>query len=107
MGPKIHVTFGEQRERYDAIILPVTWRARSGPWIPPIDADLEFAAFGPQRTHIHLYGCSELPPGTASGSQSASLAQRLTVAVVRHVLDLLTGRILAVATDRGLNGRLR
>ncbi len=98
--PRIDVAFGARRSRQDAMILPITWRSTADPWVPPLDADLEFAAFGPARTHVHLYGCSELPPGSITGSQAASLAQRLTVAIVRHVLNLMTGRILELADDR-------
>lgn len=103
--PFVEVALGARRTRRDAVIVPLTWRTRNDPWIPPIDADLEFAAFGPQRTHVHLYGCSQLPPGAVAGTQDASLAQRLTVAVVRHVLDLLTARILSVAAHPALRTR--
>lgn len=97
--PLVDVVFGEQRARSDAVILPVAWHGVSTPWIPPLDADVEFAAFGPQRTHVHLYGSSELPPDAPPASVSASLAQRLTVAVVRHVLTLLSQRIVSLAQD--------
>ena len=98
--PRVDVVFGNQRCRSDAVILPVAWRTRSGPWVPPVDADLEFAAFGPDRTHVHLYGRSELPPDAAPASGKASMAQRLTVAVVRHVLTSLTDRVLDLAGQK-------
>lgn len=96
-GPLVDVAFGPQRSRRDAVILPITWRTRTEPWVPPLDADIEFASFGPQRTHVHVYGCSELPPGSVTGTEESSLAQRLTVAIVRHVLVLLIERIIANA----------
>lgn len=99
VNPTIDVVCGPQRTRSDAVILPLAWRTATGPWIPPLQADLEFAAFGPERTHVHVYGCSELPPGSRPASGPASMTQRLTVAMVRHVLTLLTRRVVELADD--------
>lgn len=87
-APDLRVAMGSPRRRHDAIVLPVSWRCYSIEWVPPVDADLELAAFGPERTHLHLYGRSELPPGQVPASEEASLSHRLAVAVVRHVLTL-------------------
>lgn len=103
--PRVDVAFGVRRSRHDATILPIAWRSTADPWVPPLDADLEFAAFGPARTHVHLYGCSALPPGSITGSPAASLAQRLTVAIVRHVLDRLTVQIRGLVDGRTIGGR--
>lgn len=87
--PDLRVSMGTPRRRHDAIVIPVSWRCYSVEWVPPVEADLELAAFGPGRTHLHLYGRSELPPGQMPASAEASLSHRLAVAVVRHVLTLL------------------
>jgi hypothetical protein len=76
---------GPARHRTDAIIVPMGWSGTTS-WIAPLEADLELAAFGAGRSHLHLLGRTELPSGVASHSSEASLCQRLAVSVVRHVI---------------------
>lgn len=94
-NPDLGVEVGDRRHRDDAEIIMIRWRCRSDHPVPPLEADLEFAAFGPERTHLHLYGHSRLPRGAAPRSARSSMAQRFTVATVRHFLQLLDDRILA------------
>lgn len=89
----VAVRLGEQRGRQDAVILPITWTASVGRWVPPLHADLEIAQFGPNRTHLHVLGLSQLRPDTVPLSDRASLEHRLAVAVVRHVLFSLANMI--------------
>lgn len=93
--PVLCVEVGDRRHRDDAEIVPIRWRCRSDHPVPPLEADLEFAAFGSDRTHLHLYGHSQLPRGTEPRSTRSSMAQRFTVATVRHFLQLLDDRIMA------------
>jgi hypothetical protein len=85
----VAVTIGNRRARHDALILPLSWITLSDRWIPPLDADLEIAGFGPARTHLHVLGQSRLRPQTPLYTERASLEHRLVVAVVRHFLRSL------------------
>lgn len=99
--PYLEVELGPARWRRDAVVVPLRWWADSGEWVPPLEADLELASFGPDRTHLHVLGRSRLPIGESPQSQAWSLHQRFTVALVRHVLRLLSERVLA--PDRPTN----
>ncbi len=103
----IEVFTGAMRARQDSVVIPVAWRSRSSDWIPPLQADLELAAFGPRRTHLHLLGFSELPPGVRSCSFRASLDHRLTVAFVRHVLGSLASELEQAARPTNRTGAAR
>ena len=100
--PELEVELGPARWRRDAVVIPLRWWTSAGEWIPPLEADLELASFGPERTHVHVAGRSRLPGGEVPRSQASSLHQRFTVAMVRHVLRLLSERVL---TDEDYDGR--
>ncbi|MGF1599389.1 MAG: hypothetical protein ACFCVK_21160 [Acidimicrobiales bacterium] len=85
----VEVRFGAHRARRGALIIPITWHADADQWLPALQADLEVAAFGPDRTHLHVLGLSFLPPGSQPYTDRASLDHRLAVALVRHVLASL------------------
>lgn len=101
--PKVDVELGPARWRRDAVVIPLRWWTRSGDWVPPLEADLELASFGPDRTHVHVLGRSRLPIGESPQSEASSLHHRFTVAMVRHVLCLLTERV--IGPDRHQNLR--
>ena len=102
--PTVEVELGPARWRRDAVVIPLRWWTRSGDWLPPLEADLELASFGPERTHVHVLGRSRLPLGESPHSQASSLHHRFTVAMVRHVLCLLSERVLATSRSRNLSG---
>ncbi len=94
-APRPVVILGRPRLRNEAVIIPLSWMSSPGPgpWLPPLDADLEIVAFGRRRTHLHVLGTSKLPPGQMPRSSEASMSQRFTVALVRHVLNSLADEI--------------
>lgn len=94
----VEVIVGQMRTRDDSVIIPILWRSATNEWVPPLQADLEVASFGPNRSHLHLLGLSALPDGVAACSHRASLEHRLTVAVTRHFLASLA----SVLEGRGL-----
>lgn len=83
------VTIDPPRNRVDAVIVPISWQAVDPSVAVPLDADIEIAAYGRNRCHVHLLGRTRLKPGIRPISAEASLYGRLSVAVVRHVLDQL------------------
>lgn len=95
--PVVDTHIGEPRSRRDAVVLPIRWAVRVGTWIAPLDADLELVAFGPNRTHLHVLGRSQLPPGVPPCTDRASVEHRLSVAIVRHMLHSLAQLIVEEA----------
>lgn len=93
---QLAVQVGEVRHRVDAAIIPIAWSG-VGVWVSPLEADVEVARFGTDRLHVHILGRSHLPLSAPPHTAAASLHQRLTVAVVRHVLagmvDRVTGEV--------------
>ncbi len=97
----VTVTIGEGHRRRDAVIVPISWQTEGTGWVAPLEADLELAAFGPRRCHLHLLGRSSLPSSVPPLTTAASLYQRLTVAVVRHVLVGVAGVVGGSALGGG------
>ncbi len=93
--PMMHVQVGRVRNRGDAVVVAIAWSPAPGSWIAPLEADLELVAFGPSRTHLHLLGRSELPPGVDLCTARASIEHRLAIAVVRHMLSSLAALLTA------------
>lgn len=93
----VKVQLSPGRPRLGSLVVPISWHTGSKQWIPPLQADLEITSFGPDRTHIHVMGMSDLAPGTMAGTDRASLDHRLSVALVRQVLvslaELLISRL--------------
>lgn len=96
--PTVHAEIGAPRLWSDSVIVPILWRASGDDWIPSVDADLELAPFGPHRSHLHLLGRYELPPGITRWSPEASLLNRLSVAVVRRTLDRISQHLARPTT---------
>lgn len=84
--PSVMAHLGTVRIRKGAVVVPLSWRTEREPWVPSLEADLEIARFGVDRTHLHVMGLSDLAPGTLPCTERASLDHRLTVALVRNVL---------------------
>jgi hypothetical protein len=64
IGKRVRVELGEPRVMGDAVVVPMRWEATGAPGLfPTLDADLEFAALGPDRTRISLSGRYEVPFG--------------------------------------------
>ncbi|MEM7273201.1 MAG: hypothetical protein AAF547_09000 [Actinomycetota bacterium] len=101
---RLRAEIGQPRRRPGAIVLPLTWWSAEGTWVAPLDADIELAAFGPNRAHLHLLGRSTLAPGIDARTEAASLYHRLAVAVVRHVLNRLAELLTAAGPMPTIGG---
>ncbi len=91
---QVAVEVARIRHRADAAIIPIAWYG-VGVWISPLEADIEVARFGRDRLHVHILGRSQLPLSAPPHTAAASLHQRVTVAVVRHVLAGLVDKVTA------------
>jgi hypothetical protein len=62
IGKQVRVELGEPTGVGDALVVPIRWEATGAPRLfPTLDADLEFAGLGPDRTRISLSGRYEVP----------------------------------------------
>mgnify|MGYP001820179039 CR=1 FL=1 len=89
----IDIRLGHYRERGDAVIVPLAWESVAE-WVSPLDADIELAAFGRWRSHLHIVGRSRLAPGTRTQTARAITEQRLAAAVVRRVINAIADRLV-------------
>ncbi|MEM9135067.1 MAG: hypothetical protein AAF962_15185 [Actinomycetota bacterium] len=96
---QIVAAVGRVRHRADAAIIPIAWSG-VGMWVSPLEADIEVARFGADRLHVHILGRSQLPPTAPPQTAAASLHQRVTVAVVRHVLAAMVAKVTAEVPRR-------
>jgi hypothetical protein len=102
--PTVDVELGPPRIRSDSVVVPVRWRTAGDDWIPGVEADLELAPFGPQRSHLHLLGRYELPVDVERWSAEASVLNRLAVALVRRTLDRLREHLAEQLHERSDGG---
>jgi hypothetical protein len=87
--PSVAITLGRPRVRPDGIVLPISWPAGPARMVAGVDADLEIASCGPNRTDIHLLGRYAFGSDIDRWSQEGSIANRVTVTAVRRFLELL------------------
>ncbi len=97
--PIVVAQLGAVRVRRGAVVVPFSWRAEFDGWVPSLQADLEIAGFGPERTHLHVMGLSQLAPGSQPCTERASLDHRLAVALVRSVLVSLAGVLTSASVE--------
>jgi len=83
------IVLGRPRVRADGIVLPISWPPGSARMVAGLEADLEIASCGPNRTDIHLLGRYRFGGDIDRWSQEGSLASRVTVTAVRRFLELL------------------
>ena len=84
------VSFAPPYERGDVLVFPIQWRATGArPLFPVMDADLEIAPMGGDRTEISLMGRYSPPLGDVGRSLDRMLLHRLGEATVRSLLARL------------------
>jgi hypothetical protein len=90
----VRVTCAEGVQSGDTFILPLTWTAeRMAAAFPVMQADLEIAPFGDDRTQITLMGRYEPPLGSVGRGLDRLLLHRLAQATVRAFLARLRLRL--------------
>ena len=75
-------------------VLPMTWRA-TGPerLFPQLDADIEVAALGPNRTQLSISARYRPPMGGVGRMLDRALLHRVAEATVKDFLDRVGGRL--------------
>jgi hypothetical protein len=79
----VPVMIGPRRTRADGVVYAIAWRADGAPGLPEFDADLEFAALTPTKTHAELSGQSRFPSIEPWSSEERLAGRRGMAALAR------------------------
>ncbi|HVA53397.1 MAG TPA: hypothetical protein VNF05_07775 [Acidimicrobiales bacterium] len=84
---EVEVTLGPTREREEARVVPLVWKATGlASWFPVLNGDLELAPLGSQRCRLTL-AASYLPPfGDVGHALDRALLNRVAQSTVRSFL---------------------
>jgi hypothetical protein len=101
---QVEVQFGTPYAIPSKTLLPMTWRA-TGPDVlfPQLDADLEVAALGMDRTQLSISARYRPPLGVAGRALDRALLHRVAEATIKDFLDRVGERI--GAAERPTLGR--
>jgi hypothetical protein len=78
-------------------ILPLSWRATGpGRLFPELEADLEVAAIGPDRTQLSISGRYRPPLGLLGRAMDRALLHRVAEATVKDFLDRAAGALQGI-----------
>lgn len=80
------VVIGLVRERLDAVVYPVAWRAVGNPALPGIEADIEISVIDESSCDLHLVGCCT-GEGDMLSDLEARRRRREVVYAVRRLLE--------------------
>jgi hypothetical protein len=87
----VRVTCGAPIQRGEVLILPLTWNSeRMSSAFPVLEADLEVAPLGDDRTQVTLMGRYEPPLGAFGRGLDRLLFHRIAQATVRSFLGRLS-----------------
>ncbi len=97
MTREVEVTLGPTRERADALVIQVDWRATGLTGVfPVLNGDLELAPIGPQRCRLSL-AASYLPPfGEIGRTLDRVLLHHVAQSTVRSFLARVASSLEAV-----------
>lgn len=88
---EVTVELGAAYQREDVTVVPMTWRATGVQNVFPIlQADLEVASLGEERTQLTLLGRYDPPLGAVGRRADQLLLHRLALASVRNFLHELS-----------------
>ncbi len=104
VAKQVEVGFGTPYAIPSKTLLPMTWRA-TGPdrLFPQLDADLEVAALGHDRTQLSISAHYRPPLGVAGRALDRALLHRVAEATIKDFLDRVGERI--VASEHTVLGR--
>lgn len=84
---EVEVTLGQVRERGEARVVPLTWKATGlTGMLPVLNGDLELAPLGPQRCRLTLSASYQPPFGDLGLALDRALLHRVAQSTVRSFL---------------------
>ncbi len=94
---RMEVEVGEARRFGSATHLPISWKATGTPALfPTLDAFIELAPLGEERTQLSLSGTYRPPLGRLGRAADRALLHRVAESAIKDFLD----RIAAAIQDR-------
>lgn len=96
----VEIEFGQPYRIPSKTLLPIAWKATGAEQLfPALDADIEVAALGPNRTQLSISARYRPPAGPLGRMLDRALLHRIAEATVKDFLDrvgdVLTARIPA------------
>ena len=88
LGKRVEIVLGEAMQFPSKTVLPMSWRPVGGETLfPSLDADIEVAALGPNRTHLSISARYQPPLGVMGRVIDSALLHRVAEATLKDVLD--------------------
>jgi hypothetical protein len=88
LGKKVEIELGEAMQFPSKTVLPMSWRAAGGETLfPSMDADIEVAALGPNRTQLSISARYRPPLGVVGRVVDRALLHRVAEATLKDFLD--------------------
>lgn len=94
IGKEIEIGLGAPYRFPSKTVLPMTWRA-TGPerLFPQLEADIEVASLGEDRTQLSISASYRAPMGTVGRALDRALLHRVAEATVKDFLDRVGERM--------------
>lgn len=101
---EVEIEIGDPYVIPSKTMLPITWRATAAERVfPQLDADIEIAALGSERTQLSISARYRPPLGAVGRALDKALLHRVAEATVKDFLDRvgerITLRVSQVASD--------
>ncbi len=91
---RVEIEVSTPRTRGDVLVIPVSWSATGVKELfPKMQADLEIAPFGPDKTQLVFLGTYDAPLGPIGRKVDAALLHRIAEASVRTFLELIANAL--------------
>lgn len=88
VGKRIEITVGGPAHLSGTTLLPITWKATgAGGVFPALEADLEVAPVGPDRTQLSISARYRPPMGGVGRALDRALLHRVAEATIKDFLD--------------------
>ncbi|MFM7718396.1 MAG: hypothetical protein ACKO8G_02735 [Actinomycetota bacterium] len=102
IGKRVEVEVGEPAKLHGTTLLPIAWKATATDAVfPSLEADLEIAALGPDRTQLSISARYRPPMGGVGRVLDRALLHRVAEATLKDFLDRvgegLSARVLAAS----------
>jgi hypothetical protein len=106
LSKAVVVSVGQSHQRGDALVVPLLWIA-TGPraLFPSLEADLEVAAAGPDRTQLSLMGTYDPPGGELGRLVDRFVLHRVAEATIRGFLRELAASLGEQPVTSGASAR--
>jgi hypothetical protein len=97
LGRKVEIELGEVMRFPSKTVLPMAWRPAAGEsLLPSLEADIEVAGLGPNRTQLSVSARYRPPLGALGRVIDRALLHRVAEATLKDFIDRTSEAILAL-----------